>query len=353
MAEKYKVIGLMSGTSMDGLDIAYCEFEKAADSWSYKIVCAETIEYNDYWKNLLKNAENLSAYELTLSNISYGNFLGSESRKFISKYNLQPDFISSHGHTIFHQPEQKITLQIGSGASIAAQAMLTVISDFRTLDVALGGQGAPLVPIGDKTLFKDFGACLNLGGFANISYNTNGVRVAYDVCPVNIVFNFYSEKLGFPYDKDGIFAMHGKIDKKLLSSLNEIEYYIRIAPKSLGKEWVINTFLKLTEHSGLDVKDIMCTVAEHVSIQIASEIEKSCSQKTLLTGGGVFNKYLINRINHNCKNETIIPDNLTVNYKEALIFAFLGVLRFRNEVNCLSSVTGALRDNIGGVIYYI
>jgi anhydro-N-acetylmuramic acid kinase len=353
MAEKYKVIGLMSGTSLDGLDIAYCEFEKAADSWSYKIICAETIEYNDYWKNLLKNAENFSGYELTEANMSFGHFLGTEARKFILKYNLQTDFISSHGHTIFHRPEKGITLQIGSGASIAAQAMFTVISDFRSLDVALGGQGAPLVPIGDKILFKDFGSCLNLGGFANISYDKNGVRIAYDICPVNIVFNYYSEKLGFPYDKEGFFARQGKIDKPLLTSLNEIEFYERAAPKSLGKEWVINTFLNLTEHSGLEAKDILCTIAEHVSIQIASEIEKSCSQKTLLTGGGVFNKYLINRIKHNCKNEIIIPDNLTVNYKEALIFAFLGVLRFRNEVNCLRSVTGAARDNIGGTIYYI
>jgi anhydro-N-acetylmuramic acid kinase len=352
MGKMYSVIGLMSGTSMDGVDIAYCEFNETNNSWFYRIIYAETSEYDEYWKNQLSNADKLSAAELNETNINYGHFLGRLSKSFISKYNIAPYFIASHGHTVFHRPENGITLQIGSGAALAAEVKIPVICDFRSLDVALGGQGAPLVPIGDKLLFGDYNACLNIGGFANISYEKNDRRIAYDICPANIVLNYYAEKLGKPFDANGDNARKGKTDIGILNKLNEIEFYKAQSPKSLGKEWVKDNFLKITEKSEIVIEDILCTLTEHISYQIAREIENNELKKVLFTGGGTFNKFLIESITSKCKSEIIIPDIMTINFKEALIFAFLGVLRYRNEVNCLCSVTGACRDNCGGAIYH-
>lgn len=343
----------MSGTSLDGVDIAYCEFEKIRDSWSYIIIAAETFEYDAFWKSRLKNVENLTAFELCETDINYGHFLGLLCKEFIKKHRIKPDFVSSHGHTIFHQPIKNITLQIGNGAAIAAESGLTVICDFRSMDVALGGHGAPLVPVGDKILFNNFGTCVNIGGFANISYDKDAERIAYDICPANIVLNHYSEKLGFLFDENGSNARKGKSDLKLLDQLNSIDYYAKHYPKSLAKEWVIDTFFKISENSVLQTEDILSTITRHIAFQISKEIDRSNSQKALITGGGAFNQYLIELIRGYSNNEIIIPDHLTINYKEALIFAFLGVLRFNNEINCLSSVTGASKDNIGGAIYFV
>jgi len=348
---KYQVIGLMSGTSLDGLDLAFCEFSRDENWWTYQIHCAETIPYNDRWKGLLSTLESGSALDFVSTDIEYGHLLGRLTRSFIERNNLIPDFIASHGHTIFHQPGKKITSQIGRGSAIAAETGLRVVCDFRSHDVALGGQGAPLVPIGDALLFHEYDFCLNIGGFANISFQTGAKRVAWDVCPANIVLNQLAMQAGHDYDPDGTMAASGFVDKALLETLNTLPFYSLKFPKSLGREWVVQYILPVLQDSGLPTVDLLATFCEHIAIQIAASAGLKRDTKMLITGGGAFNRHLINRIRHHALPEIIIPDALTINFKEALIFAFLGVLRWRNEINCLSSVTGAAKDSSGGAIY--
>ena len=349
----YQVIGLMSGTSLDGLDIAFCLFNETNGKWSFKIKEAETIKYDKKWREKLSGAENKTAFEIALLNSEYGHYTGSQVNRFIKKNKIKADFVSSHGHTVFHQPDKKITFQIGSGAAIAAECKLPIVCDFRCLDVALGGQGAPLVPIGDKLLFSGYDYCLNLGGFANISFEHKNQRTAFDICPVNIVINDLCKKLGKEFDNKGIIARKGKINRTLLSELNKLNFYHQKKnhPKSLGKEWVVKHFYPLLNKYKLSIQDKLRTVYEHIAEQTARSTFKSQKSKILTTGGGVYNTFLIERIEALTNHKIIIPEKKIVEFKEALIFAFLGVLRMRNEVNCLKSVTGAAQDNIGGSVY--
>lgn len=349
---KYNVIGLMSGTSLDGIDLAYCHFEEENGKWSFKVEKAETISYSEEWKKKLSEVETKSALEYAQTDVDFGHLLGKTIAGFIKKHQLNPDFIASHGHTIFHQPEKKLTTQIGNGAAIAAECGCTVISDFRTIDVALGGQGAPLVPIGDKLLFSDYDFCLNLGGFGNISFEENGKRIAFDTSPVNIVMNLLVKEIRLDYDKDGVLAASGEVNDELLNELNSLDFYQKPYPKSLGKEWVLSTFLPVLDKYNISLNDKLRTICEHVAFQIG-EITKAQSgiKKMIITGGGAKNKFLIARIKKLSGVEVTIPDEITIDFKEALIFAFLGVLRMRNEPNCLKSVTGASHDNIGGAVY--
>jgi anhydro-N-acetylmuramic acid kinase len=350
---KYKVIGLMSGTSLDGLDIAFCEFETDESRWSYKILLGETIPYNEEWRHRLAIMDKSTALEIITTDIEYGHFSGKLVKAFIDKHKIRPDFIASHGHTIFHQPEKKITWQIGKGSSIAAETGLPVVCDFRSLDVALGGQGAPLVPIGDRLLFGEFDYCLNLGGFANISCEKNGQRIAYDICPANIVLNHLAGKIGKSYDPSGQMAWIGNLSSTLLSNLNQLPYYGQKPPKSLGKEWVLSHILPILDNSSILLNDQLNTFCEHIAIQISRAVGTDRDMKILVTGGGAFNDYLLERINYHLHGPIILPDENTINFKEALIFAFLGVLRWREETNCLRSVTGATKDITGGTIYLI
>jgi anhydro-N-acetylmuramic acid kinase len=349
----YFVIGLMSGTSLDGLDLAFCEFNLVNGRWSYEIGHAETTPYSGNWKERLSNLESGTALDFVTTDIEFGHLLGRLTRDFIIKHDLHPDFISSHGHTIFHQPENKITAQIGRGSAIAAETGLPVICDFRSLDVALGGQGAPLVPIGDQLLFNSFDYCLNIGGFANISFEKDGKRVAFDICPANIVLNQLAKTLGLEYDPDGIHAGRGMINQSLLDKLNALPFYGEPAPKSLGKEWVVEHVFPLLKNEESDANDLLSTFCEHIAMQVAKAATGNHQQKLFTTGGGALNKHLINRVRIYTGPEIIIPDTNSINYKEALIFAFLGVLRWRNEINCLKSVTGASRDSSGGAIFEI
>ena len=343
----------MSGTSLDGLDIAYCEFESQEPAWSFKIQYAETVPYDEVWRKRLASLENGSAHDLAITDIEYGHFIGRLTKMFLDKRNIRPHFIASHGHTIFHQPEKGITWQIGKGSCIAAETGLPVVCDFRSLDVAIGGQGAPLVPIGDRMLFGEFDYCLNLGGFANISYEENGERIAYDIAPVNIVLNHLTRRIGKPFDPSGQMARIGNLSPTLLASLNHIGYYDQIPPKSLGKEWVQANIFPLLDHSSVLLNDQLNTFCEHVAIQIAKSTAGNKRGKILTTGGGAFNEYLIERITQLSQHEIILPDENTINFKEALIFAFLGVLRWRKETNCLRSVTGAVKNTSGGSIYFL
>jgi anhydro-N-acetylmuramic acid kinase len=348
--ESYKAVGVMSGTSLDGLDIVLCKFSNK-DKWSFEILKSETIEYSNEWKNRLSNAPVVTGYDLSILHKEFGYFIGKSINDFLHETEFKVDLIASHGHTVFHQPEKKLTLQIGDGHEIAAVTNILTISDFRSMDVALGGQGAPLVPIGDKLLFNNYDFCVNLGGFANISFEEKGQRLAYDICPANIILNYLANKLNYEYDKNGALGFLGKLDPELLNELNKLEYYKKEHPKSLGKEWLIDTFIPVLEKSELSVKDKIRTVYEHIAQQTASALNIKKQSTAFITGGGVHNKFLVNILKQKTKSEIIIPDKEIIEFKEAIIFALLGILKFENKINCLASVTGALRDSSGGIIH--
>ncbi|RXJ44458.1 anhydro-N-acetylmuramic acid kinase [Gelidibacter gilvus] len=348
----YNVIGVMSGTSLDGIDIAHCTFTHQ-DRWNFEILVAETYEYPSVWVEKLKNLVTLTASELLQLDEDYTSFLGNAIRLFIQKNKLSSlDAVCSHGHTALHQPHNELTYQIGNLPKLATQLNETVVCDFRVADVALGGQGAPLVPIGDKLLFSQYDFCLNLGGFANISSEIHGQRIAYDICPVNIVLNLYANVLGLDYDDGGKIAASGAINETLLQQLNALSFYKSPYPKSLGLEWVKESIFPIIDSYSLSEKDVLRTFVEHIAVQIANEINFKSNASVLTTGGGAFNEFLMACLSSNTQNYIIIPDKSIINYKEALIFAFLGVLKLRNENNCLSSVTGARNDHSSGKIYY-
>lgn len=339
----------MSGTSLDGLDIAAVTFRKEGQNWDFELHEAVTVAYPPYWETMLRNSHELDAVKLMALHNEYGTFIGQSVCAFTDKNKFHPDLISSHGHTVFHQPEKRFTFQLGNGFAIAAETGVTTVADFRQPDVLLGGQGAPLVPVGDKLLFGEYDSCLNLGGFANISFDKNGERVAFDICPVNLILNHLASKTGLPFDKDGLIGRKGTVDKSLLSALNKLEYYQLPTPKSLGREWVETCFLPELGKTKISLPDITRTVYEHLSLQLSNCMEPG--QQVFITGGGAFNKFLIELIAAKSKAEIVLPTDEIINFKEALIFAFLGVLRLRNEINCLSSVTGAIRDSSSGAVF--
>ncbi|HIK62765.1 MAG TPA: anhydro-N-acetylmuramic acid kinase [Flavobacteriales bacterium] len=341
---KYRVLGIMSGTSLDGIDLAICSFSKTKN-WQFSIEKAITLPYNKYWKETLQNLHSKSAAEIKLIDKKYGVFIGNTINTFLA--NEKVDFITSHGHTIFHQPENKYTLQIGDGEVIAKITRTTIINDFRSLDISLSGQGAPLVPIGDLHLFSNYKYCINLGGFSNISIKNNEVIIAFDICPVNIVLNKVCQQLEVEYDNNGDIAKRGRLIPILFEQLNSLNFYNQKAPKSLSREWVEKNIYPLLKN--YKPEDILNTFCEHIAIQIGIFLK---NDSALFTGGGVFNTYLINRIKYHSYSKIIIPDSTLINFKESLLFAFLGVLRIENQVNCLQSVTGAKRDNCGGVIHH-
>ena len=347
----YRVIGLMSGTSLDGVDLAYCVFTLQNNCWSYQIEVAETFPYSEEWLSKLPFLMQADAYTFAKAHSDLGHYFGKLIKTFIISHHLEVDFVASHGHTVFHQPEIGMTTQIGNGAAIAATCGLSVVCDFRSSDVACGGQGAPLVPVGDVLLFSDYTFCLNLGGFSNVSYDAGGKRIAYDVCPVNTLLNQLARRNGMEYDRDGLIARSGNIDVSLLEKLNNLSYYNIQPPKSLGFEWNNANVWPLINASELAVPDLLRTVVEHVAIQLSQSLSGCESGRILVTGGGAKNLFLIERFAALSKHALIVPSETIVDYKEAMIFAFLGVLRMRGDVNCLSSVTGADKDSVGGAIY--
>ncbi len=346
---KTLVIGVMSGTSLDGIDLAAVEFRQENGRWNFSVISAQTVAYSDAWQEKLQKAPTLSGEALNELHAEYGRFTGKAVSRFIKSARVSPALIASHGHTIFHQPDKGFSFQAGSGAAIAAETGLPTVADFRSGDVALGGQGAPLVPVGDRLLFSAYDYCLNLGGFANISYEKNGQRVAYDICPANFILNHLARKMQLPYDKNGDIGRCGKTDPRLLEQLNQLDYYQKAPPKSLGREWMEFAFLPLIENADLSNKDKLRTVYEHMAIQMA----KACPgpEKMLVTGGGAFNTFLMERIKKYSPATIAVPDKKIIDYKEALIFAFLGLLRYRGQVNCYASVSGASRDSSTGAVF--
>jgi len=348
--DSYKIIGLMSGTSLDGLDIALCDFH-FDEKWTFKILEAETITYDESLRANLSGLSKGTALELVKGHTKFGRFCGKSVADFIRRKKVKVDFVASHGHTIFHQPSAGFSTQIGDGASMSVEAGLPVVCDFRSTDVALGGQGAPLVPLGDRLLFAEYSHCLNLGGIANISFDADEKRMAFDISACNILFNHLAQEKNLAYDKDGEIAASGKVHFGLLKELNSETYYDKSFPKSLGREdvdLILNKYFILNKHS-LSIEDLMATAVEHVAQQIG---RAAVSGKMLVTGGGAFNSVLVSGIIKHSGATLVIPDPLLLNYKEALIFAFLGLKRWRSEVNCLGTVTGASRDSIGGAIYF-
>lgn len=357
MIEKYyNVLGVMSGTSLDGIDIARITLTENEGVWGYEIHEAETIPYSDEWVARLKEAVNYNNDALNQLDVEYTQLLGTTIADFIKRYSLSGlDAVCSHGHTILHQPKNGITLQIGNLPEICDYAGEVVVCNFRVEDVALGGQGAPLVPIGDRLLFADYDYCLNLGGFSNISFEEGGGRVAFDICPVNTVLNYYANRLGYPYDEGGAISKGGRINAVLLDKLDSLEFYEKPYPKSLGFEYVKDVVLPLIEEFNIQTEDKLRTFTRHAARQIAFVIAVSQQyrkSRVLVTGGGAYNNYLISSL-QNLLGDTavVVPDDKTIQYKEALIFALLGVLKLRNEDNVLASVTGAPANHCSGFVY--
>lgn len=341
----------MSGTSLDGLDLALCRFDTSIDNWQYQILKAETIPYPEEWLVNLRQLHEADALTISLIHNAYGRWIGQACKHFLKDSAIKPELVASHGHTIFHRPDKGMTLQIGSGADIAATTGITTVCDFRSLDVALGGHGAPLVPIGDKLLFGHYAACVNIGGFANLSFETDGRRMAWDICPANFILNREAAKLGLKMDESGLIARNGTLDSALLHQLNSLDYYRIPGPKSLGREWVEAHIIPILSNSGLKPETILRTFAEHIAVQISRALPAKTGGIALFTGGGAHNHFLMERIAQLSSIKVEIPGNETIDFKEALIFALLGVLRIRNQNNCLAEVTGASRDNCGGAVY--
>lgn len=350
LKENYNVIGVMSGTSLDGVDIAHVTFFKNSAEWQFQIHEATTIPYPKEWEDFLRNAIHLNSEALQALNVSYTNFLGKLVDDFIQQHAIKDlDAVCSHGHTVLHQPDLGYTLQIGNLPVLADLVKLPVVCDFRVQDVALGGQGAPLVPIGDHYLFAAYDQCINLGGFSNISMIEDGKRISFDICPVNVLLNPIAQELGFAYDNKGKLAKSGDVHSELLQQLNALSFYQQKAPKSLGMEWVIKVVHPILNTYSISRTDLLRTLVEHIAIQIASVLIQN--SKVLFTGGGSYHQFLIERIAFHAPLVQIeIPESKIIDFKEALIFGFLGVLKLRNEVNVLKSVTGASKDHSSGII---
>lgn len=375
----------MSGTSLDGVDVAFCKFINSGSNWDFEIGEAKTYPYSKDIKQKLINAHTLPAIALMQLDAQLASLFSQCVLDFIRQFNLKPDFISSHGHTVFHQPltgnhaessqipsgnletekheienPKPFTTQIASGAIIAALTGIDVICDFRSADVALSGQGAPLVPIGDKMLFSNYDCCLNLGGIANISFDkytpiqkqedVTGDRIASDICFANMGLNYLASLANLDYDKDGLLAAKGLVDEHLLNALNDLEFHQQPFPKSIGKEYFENSLQPLLNNSTLSIETKLRTFCQYILVQIQNNLPTE-TQKLLVTGGGAHNKFLMNLLLQNLPVKVVLPDTKTIDFKEALIFAFLGVLRFRGEINVFSSVTGAKRNSIAGAIY--
>ena len=350
--EKSLVLGLMSGTSLDGVDISCARYYRKNDLWKFDLIAADTFSYDlQIKKDLLKTFN--KQIDLGDMDIRFTHVLVNYITIFLKKYNLDIDLISSHGHTIFYNPANNYTKQLGLGCLMSKSLNVSVVSNFRQQDIELGGQGAPLVPIGDKLLFSNYHACLNLGGIANISFDVNNNRYAYDICPCNMILNHLSNQLGEDFDNLGLLACSGRVNHKLLDLLNSINYYNFSFPKSLGKEYIDDVFFPIINSFDICLQDKLCTFVEHIAIQITNTFSQFNINNCFFTGGGVFNNYLISRIKGLSATQIIIPSKMIVNFKESIVFGFLGVLRVLKLNNCLASATGASKNHSSGDIYVI
>lgn len=351
----YKMIGLMSGTSMDGIDISFAHYFNKDEQWDFELLATDSIEYPDNLFQLLKNATKLSAIELFELDHQLAMFYADKVNAFLTQFSIKKSEVSaiaSHGHTIFHQPQKGITVQIGCGTTLANATQLNVINDFRKRDVISGGQGAPLVPIGDFSL-KQFQAdsFLNIGGFANISFKQDAKIRAFDICPANILINWYMRQIGHSFDAEGKIARSYPIENNLLDQLNAIPIYHQEQPQSLGIEWLEKNVLPILDTYECSDESKVATITEHVAQQISNRLNQHVLKSVFISGGGTKNHYLVERIAHFYEGDIIVPSEQLIDFKEAIIFGFLGVLFLEKKPNCLASVTGAPRDVIGGTFH--
>jgi anhydro-N-acetylmuramic acid kinase len=342
-----KIVGIMSGTSMDGLDLALCEFKTQNGQVSFNLLASQTIAYEPIWKEHLQKVYSASAESYFKLHSIYGDFIGQQVNAFLTKHQQTADAIASHGHTVFHQPQLGFTTQIGCGAAISAKTGITTVCDFRSLDVALNGQGAPLVPIGDRDLFHQAAACLNIGGIANISFTRDNKTSAFDICIANMALNYLTETIGKAFDDGGKMAASGNYNNPLLQSLLNLN----TQQQSLGREFFENHFLPILNNSIISLNDKLATCVEFTAMQIAEILNQKQLKSVLITGGGAYNTFLIERLKHYYKGIIEIPSDDIIQFKEAIIFAYLGYLRLNEKTNTLSSVTKASRDSVGGAVY--
>lgn len=355
----YNVIGLMSGSSLDGLDIAYTRFTQISGKWSYELLHADCCSYPAELIQELKNAHTLSVPSFLRLHTRYGHYLGTQVNGFIERHNLhhKVHFVASHGHTVWHEPASMTTSQIGDGAAIAAHTLLPVISDLRNMDIALGGQGAPIVPIADHLLFAEYDFCLNVGGIANVTVNQEE-PVAFDICPANQLLNHYALKYAQEYDDKGAIARSGANDETVLEKVNQVAFYEMPVPKSLHNGFVTEEVLPYFSIVEKD-NDALHTATRHIAAQIARAVRPYRNpleaQKMLVTGGGAFNDFLMETLQEELGKdgliELVLPDEQTIKHKEAVAMALIGTLRWREEVNVLHSVTGATRNSVGGAMW--
>jgi anhydro-N-acetylmuramic acid kinase len=366
---QYRAIGIMSGSSLDGLDIAYVEFDETRGQWAYDIVAADCLPYSPVWEQDLRNATQLNALEYMRLHVRYGHYLGQQVNAFIAQHGLEHrvQLIASHGHTSFHEPENRLTAQLGDGAAIAATTGINVVSDLRAMDLALGGQGAPIVPMGEALLLSQYPLLLNLGGIANISARlqaapeAEATTIAFDICPANRVLNMFTATLGLPYDDGGKLAASGHLRDEVLSQLNREPYYSQPFPKSLANQFGVDTLYPILQQANLSVPDALRTMVEHVAVQTVRSVGRLVQKmgahqprQLLVTGGGAANHFLVERLKMGLQPlgvELVVPPAQLVNFKEALVMALLGVLRWREENTVLHSVTGAARSSIGGAVW--
>ncbi|TMM53839.1 anhydro-N-acetylmuramic acid kinase [Maribacter algarum] len=354
--KQFKVLGLMSGTSLDGLDLCYCHITKDLDKWSFEIKETKSISYSDDMQSELKDSIYLKADELLQFHNTYGTWLGQQAKQFISDIKLEVDFIASHGHTTHHQPKNGLTFQIGSGQHLANESGCKVVCDFRTNDVALGGQGAPLVPIGDQLFFGAYELCLNLGGISNISLEQKGKRIAYDIGLANMILNYITRKIDLAYDKGGELAASGKVNQNMLDRLNGLKYYLLPHPKSIGYEWFVEEVVPIVDITDDSIENLLHTSIHHICEKVAQQVKLNSTKEEsslFVTGGGALNDFLIETLQEKLGKSTkvVVPEKELIEFKEAVVFALMGVLRMEKEINVLKSVTGAKRDSSSGVLY--
>ena len=352
----YKVLGLMSGTSLDGLDLAYCHIWKKYDQWKFEIKETRAIIYDKDMRARLKNSIELPADELLIFHNTYGSWLGQQAREFIIEKGLEVDIIASHGHTTHHQPAKGLTLQIGSGQHLANVSGYKTVCDFRTNDIALGGQGAPLVPIGDRLFFGNYDFCLNLGGISNVSFELQGKRIAYDIGLANMILNHITQKIGLGYDNNGMLARKGVINMNMLKQLNQLSYYELPFPKSTGYEWFLEKVVPIVNATKDTTENLLHTAVHHICEQVALQIKMNATKDhsiLLVTGGGALNQFMMELLQSNLEPmvSLVIPEKKLIEYKEALVFALMGILRIDQEINVLRTVTGASKDSSSGVVY--
>jgi len=348
--ENYRLgLGIMSGTSTDGIDIALCQFSLTND---VKLLRFESAAYDNSWRQKLQNAQNLNGLDLLLFQNEFTRYTAHVVVKFLKDMSDQPDFIGAHGHTIFHQPKNGLTFQMFNGALMAAETGITTVCDFRSTDVAYGGQGAPLVPIGDQLLYAEYVACVNIGGIANVSFDMQGRRVAFDIGPANLILNLLAAREGKLYDENGRMASAGRMIPSLAEELNMLLYYELPPPKSLGREWIENTLIPLVEKYNFATSDLLHTLTNHIASQIGKSLSGLTNTgKVLVTGGGAHNGFLVERMRTYTDLEIVIPEKELIDAKEAIVFALLGKLRLEGKTNTLSCVTGSRKDHSGGAVY--